>query len=136
MFPEPLGRSRVITGFSLEGELGENAQDAIERNVADFCTVEPCVDLYGDPIPGGVADGFPQGQALFDNGVYNIGVRPIFEDVSRGGNDPFGYPLSLSYLMFKNLGGTAYTPGGNDSTNGFAQPGTFIPGVSTDDLRS
>jgi Di-haem cytochrome c peroxidase len=123
LFPEPLGRSRVITGFSLEGELAENAQDAIERNVADFCTVEPCVDLYGNPIPGGAAGGFPQGQALFDNGVYNIGVRPIFEDISRGGNDNFGWPLSLSRLMFKNLGGVGYTPGGDDPGIGFSQPG-------------
>ena len=43
-FPEPLGASRTISGFALEGELLENAQDALERNVADFCAVAPCVD--------------------------------------------------------------------------------------------
>ena len=36
LFPEALGRGRVISGFLLEGELQENAQDGIERNVADF----------------------------------------------------------------------------------------------------
>ncbi|MBT2303259.1 hypothetical protein J7E70_22685 [Variovorax paradoxus] len=122
LFPEPLGRSRIITGFSLEGEIQENAQDGIERNVADFCTVEPCVDAYGNPVPGGRAGGFPQGQALFDNGVYNIGVTPIANDVSRGGPDAFGWPLSLSYLALKNLCGIDYSPGGDDPTTGFAQP--------------
>jgi hypothetical protein len=122
LFPEPLGRGRVISGFLLEGELQENAQDGIERNIADQCAVEPCVDGYGNPIPGGVAGGFPQGQALFDNGMYNIGVRPIAEDVGRGGTDAFGWPLALSYLALKNLGGVDYTPGGDDPATGFALP--------------
>ena len=121
-FPEPLGRDRTISGFALEGELSENAQDGIERNVADFCAVEPCVDAYGQPIPGGVVGGFPQGQALFDNGVYNIGVTPIANDIMRGGTDAFGWPLSLSRLALKNLAGVDYTPGGDDPGNGFAQP--------------
>jgi len=127
LFPEALGRGRVISGFLLEGELQENAQDGIERNAADFCTVEPCVDAAGNPIPGGAAGGFPQGQALFDNGMYNIGVTPIANDVMRGGLDAFGWPLSLSYLALKNLGGVGYSPGGDDLLTGFAQPPT--PGI-------
>jgi hypothetical protein len=122
IFPEPLGRSRIIAGFALEGELNGNAQDAIERNISDFCTIEPCVDAYGNPIPGEVAGGFPQGSALFDNGVYNIGVTPIGDDNSRGGKDAFGWPLSLSRLAFKNLCGVDYSPGGDDALMGFAQP--------------
>jgi cytochrome c peroxidase len=122
IFPEPLGRNRIISGFSLEGEIGESAQDAIERNVADFCTVEPCVDAFGNEVPGGRLGGFPQGQALFDNGVYNIGVTPIPNDTSRGGKDAFGWPLSLSYLALKNLCGIDYTPGGDNPNDGFAQP--------------
>jgi cytochrome c peroxidase len=132
-FPEPLGRERVITGFSLESEINGNAQDAIERNIADLCAVEPCVDAYGAPVPGGVHGGFPQGQAFFDNGVYNIGTRPIFEDVGRGGDDAFGWPLSLGYLMLKNVGGVAYHPGGYNPANGFAQPpGGGIPMMTFD----
>lgn len=138
LFPEALGRGRLISPFLLEGELQENAQDGIERNVADFCTVEPCVDAYGNPIPGNAANGFPQGQALFDNGVYNIGVTPIANDVMRGGNDPFGWPLSLSRLALKNLGGVDYSPGGDDPLTGFAQPPgggnplpTFDPSIDT-----
>jgi hypothetical protein len=113
-FPEALGRGRVISGFLLEGELQENAQDAVERNVADFA-----LD----------AGGHPQGQAIFDNGMYNIGVTPIENDLMRGGNDPFGFPLSLSVLALKNLGGVDYSPGGDDPTTTppFAQPP--FPGI-------
>jgi cytochrome c peroxidase len=34
--------------------------------------------------------------ALYDNGFYNIGVRPTGEDVGIGGTDPFGNPLSFA----------------------------------------
>ncbi len=33
-------------------------------------------------------------QAVYDNGFYNIGVRPTFEDLGVGDDDPFGNPLS------------------------------------------
>ncbi|MBI5676428.1 MAG: hypothetical protein HZC48_11485 [Nitrospirae bacterium] len=98
---EPLGRGRLISGFLLESELNENGQDAIERFIANqSLTVDPETGLA-----------FPDGAFFLDNGVYNIGVRPIDEDISRGGDDPFGWPLSLSALMLKNLGGPAFEPG-------------------------
>jgi cytochrome c peroxidase len=34
--------------------------------------------------------------ALYDNGFYNIGVRPTEEDLGVGGVDPFGNPLSFT----------------------------------------
>ena len=34
------------------------------------------------------------GEAVYDNGFYNIGVRPTAEDLGVGGVDPFGNPLS------------------------------------------
>ncbi len=34
------------------------------------------------------------GCAIYDNGFYNIGVRPTREDLGVGGKDPFGKPLS------------------------------------------
>jgi cytochrome c peroxidase len=34
--------------------------------------------------------------ALYDNGFYNIGVRPTSDDIGAGGTDPFGNPLSFS----------------------------------------
>ena len=100
-FPlEPLGRSRQISGFLLEAEINGNAQDGIERNMINQSLV---------PNP---ADGlsYPSGAAFFDNGMYNIGVRPIDEDVMRGGPDPWGWPLSLAVLMLKNIGGVEQQP--------------------------
>jgi cytochrome c peroxidase len=42
-----------------------------------------------------VGDG---GQAVYDKGFYNIGVRPTEDDLGVGGNDPFGNSLSESRL--------------------------------------
>jgi cytochrome c peroxidase len=81
-------------------------------------------DLGIGPIAGpGAPTPFTSfGGAFFDNGVYNIGVRPcVFDyqgdnvgacdDIGRGGNDAFGWPLSLATLLMKNLGGTAQKSG-------------------------
>src|SRR4028119_2467332 len=38
------------------------------------------------------------GQAVYDNAFYNIGVLPTLEDLGVGGKDPFGNPLSESRL--------------------------------------
>jgi cytochrome c peroxidase len=37
-----------------------------------------------------------QPPALHDNGFYNIGVRPVFEDLGNGGVDPYGNQLSFT----------------------------------------
>jgi cytochrome c peroxidase len=44
------------------------------------------------------------GGAFYDEGYYNIGVRPTAQDKGRGGSDPFGYPLSFTAraLMIEN----------------------------------
>lgn len=129
---EPLARLRVISGFLLESELMENGQDAVERRFVNQSIVPNPVD--GLAYPGASAEGLPgfgpwtgADAAFLDNGVYNLGIRPIAEDVGRGGNDAFGWPLSLSALMMKNLGGAGFDPGGADPTDGFAQPAA--PGV-------
>ncbi len=36
------------------------------------------------------------GVAVYDNGFYNIGVRPTLDDLGVGGKDPFGNPLSFT----------------------------------------
>lgn len=41
--------------------------------------------------------------AVYDNGFYNIGVRPSAEDRGVGGADPFGNPLSFSRNWFDLL---------------------------------
>ena len=47
------------------------------------------------------------GKAVYDNGFYNIGVRPTLEDLGVGGTDPFGFPLSESRLA-RNFGSGAF----------------------------
>jgi cytochrome c peroxidase len=119
---EPLGRNRLISGFLLESEMNENGQDGVERRIANQSIVPNPVNglAYPDGLlnplgPDGIAgtaDDFTNaGQSFFDNGVYNIGVRPIMEDVGRGGDDAFGWPLSRAALLLKNLGGPAFEPG-------------------------
>jgi cytochrome c peroxidase len=125
---EPLGRTRVITGFLLESELNENGQDAVERRMINQ-SIAPC-PTDGFAYPGGLEPGSGQGfgrcsgaaQAFFDNGVYNLGVTRCeanhtgvvlggyCDDVGRGGTDAFGWPLSLAALLLKNLGGNAGAP--------------------------
>lgn len=38
------------------------------------------------------------GTAVYDEGFYNIGVRPTLDDLGAGGKDPFGNPLAMSAL--------------------------------------
>jgi cytochrome c peroxidase len=42
--------------------------------------------------------------AFYDNGFYNIGVRPAFEDVGVGNTDPYGNPLSLTRQFVQSPG--------------------------------
>lgn len=61
---------------------------------------------------------------LYDNGFYNIGVRPTIEDLGVGAQDPFGNPLSFSRQFL-------------DMTHGKAVPDAFqvrpcLFGVRTD----
>jgi cytochrome c peroxidase len=44
-----------------------------------------------------------RGPALYDNGFYNIGVRPTAEDIGVGGTDPFGNPLSFTNQYINQL---------------------------------
>ena len=39
----------------------------------------------------------------------------------------FGWPLALTSLALKNIGGVDYTPGGDDPAEGFALP--VAPGI-------
>lgn len=39
------------------------------------------------------------GEAIYDNGFYNIAVRPTTDDKGIGGSDPFGNPLSETRMV-------------------------------------
>jgi cytochrome c peroxidase len=45
--------------------------------------------------------------AIYDNGFYNIGVRPTSEDLGVGAKDPWGHPLSFTRQYRTVLGGGA-----------------------------
>ena len=123
---EPIGRNRVISGFLLESEIAETGQDAVERRfINQSLAPEQTTGIaYPDGVfnPGGSVPYYGAGQAFIDNGVYNLGVRPIDNDMGRGGTDAFGWPLSLASLLMKNLGGPDFEP------NVPANPITGAPG--------
>jgi hypothetical protein len=73
----------------LESRLRGNAKFAMEQD-----GINPTLDPFG----------FPTGNALVDKGMYNLGVRPIAEDLGRGADDGFGFPLSLAALALRNGG--------------------------------
>jgi cytochrome c peroxidase len=99
-FPDAITVNANATGYTIHSDLG----------------IGPIAGA-GAPVP------FTSfGGSFFDNGVYNIGVRPcVFDyegnrvgacdDIGRGGNDAFGWPLSLATLLLKNLGGPAQKTG-------------------------
>jgi hypothetical protein len=90
----------------MEEEVGEGvAQDAVEVEPRDFQTFDDPATPWDDRIIAQQSN-----FAFGDQGVYNIGVRPFTDDIGRGGNDPFGWPLSLSALTLKNIGGPDFEP--------------------------
>ena len=103
--PEPTGPFRLVTGIGLAEEVEENAQDGVEVENRNFALKD---DLSTPWDEGQI--GTPSAVAFQDNGVYNIGVRPTTEDIMRGGDDAFGWPLSLAAMAMKNLGGEDYEP--------------------------
>jgi len=104
--PEPSGSSRTVVGLILEEEVGEGvAQDAVEVEPRNFATFDDPATPWDDRIVAQQSN-----FAFGDQGVYNIGLRPIPDDVGRGGNDPFGWPLSLAALSLKNIGGQDFEP--------------------------
>ena len=103
--PEPTGPSRTVTGLILAEEVEETAQDGVEVENRNFAVVDDPSTPWDDRQIGS-----PSGIAFQDNGIYNIGVRPTAEDIMRGGDDPFGWPLSLAALALKNLGGPDFEP--------------------------
>jgi cytochrome c peroxidase len=104
--PEPPGPIAVVGGLILAEEIGEGpAQDAVEVEPRNFATLDDPATPWDDRLvaqPGFFAFG--------DQGVYNVALRPNFEDFGRGSDDAFGWPLSLAALTLKNIGGAAYEP--------------------------
>lgn len=79
--------------IKLPGTVGARPSipDRIERMV--FSSVAPTADASGMVNTTGR-------HVVYDNGFYNIGVRPTLEDLGIGEDDPFGNPLSESRLFY------------------------------------
>jgi len=113
-----LGRPRLISGFLLESEINENGQDALERRIINQSIVPNPVDglAYPDATPSGPFGTWTgAGSSFLDNGIYNLGVTKCASptdcnDIGRGGNDAFGWPLSLATLAMKNVAGPTFEP--------------------------
>ena len=96
----------TVGGIILEEEIGETAQDVIELEPRDMGVVDNPSTPWDERVVS-----VPSGFAFGDQGIYNIGLRPVPEDTGRGGGDPFGWPLSMSALALKNVGGQDFEPG-------------------------
>lgn len=123
MFPDAITYDPTGTAFCSGSSVSAGTAlgaDGLVHSLGAYCIhadfgISP-VHGAGTPVP---FTGF--GHSFFDNGVYNIGVRPCVadqthvigacEDEGRGDNDPFGWPMSLSAVALKNLGGPAQQPG-------------------------
>jgi hypothetical protein len=103
--PEPTGPFATVGGLVLAEEIAETAQDVVELEPRDMGLVDDPSTPWDERVVS-----VPSGFAFGDQGVYNIGLRPVDEDVGRGGNDPFGWPLQMGSLAMKNIGGADFEP--------------------------
>ena len=111
--PEPSGSSRTVAGLILSEEVSEGPpQDAVEVEPRNFASADNPATPWDDAVVA-QAENF----AFGDQGIYNIGLRPSDEDISRGGDDPFGWPLSLAALTLKNIGGQNFEPNDDPTEN-------------------
>jgi cytochrome c peroxidase len=110
----------------------KNALNAQQRlGLAIFQDKGRCINCHSGPELTGAAFSNVNNQrvermtmadgaaAIYDNGFYNIGVRPTAEDPGLGGTDPFGNPLSETRMvaagntaLLGNNFGTAKMPSG------------------------
>ncbi len=80
------------------------------------------------------------GEAVYDNGFNNIGVRPTWEDLGVGAKDPFGNPLSESRLAQQALFESLLNATPNDTVGAdepIAADGAFkTPGLRNVELTA
>jgi len=80
------------------------------------------------------------GEAVYDNGFNNIGVRPTLEDLGLGAKDPFGHPLSESLLAQQGLFESLLNATPNDTVGAdehIAADGAFkTPGLRNVELTA
>ncbi len=97
--PESPGIIAAVGGLVLAEEVAETAQDAVEVEPVNFNATGTLVERI-------VAA--PSGFGFGDQGIYNVGLRPDSEDIGRGGDGPFGFPLALTALTLLNIAEEGY----------------------------
>jgi len=97
--PEAPGPIAAVGGLVLTEEVAETPQDAVEVEPLNFNATGTLVERI-------IAA--PSAFAFGDQGIYNVGLRPDAEDIGRGGDDAFGFPLALTALTLLNIGGEDY----------------------------
>jgi cytochrome c peroxidase len=146
--------SYAVNGNCTTGScIGYNFPDGIVLD-ADQLHAKVNYDLGSGPVagPGDPVPFTSFGGSFFDNGVYNIGVRPCVadqthvtgacEDTGRGNTDAFGWPLSHAATLMKLMGGPAQQPGTpiaqfdptNNNANGRADAQPCTPYCATGGL--
>lgn len=103
--PEPSGSSKTVPGLILAEEIAGAPQDAVEVEPRNMAVLDDPATPWDDRIISQ-----PSFFGFGDQGMYNVGLRPVAEDIGRGGNDPFGWPLANAALTLKNIGGPAFEP--------------------------
>jgi cytochrome c peroxidase len=91
IFMAPAGNLATLGGSCLDCHGGPEFSNASVSHVGTA--------NFGASIPEGLLERMPLqngGSAYYDAGYYNAAVRPSTEEPGRGGNDPFGFPLSFS----------------------------------------
>jgi cytochrome c peroxidase len=73
--------------------ISRSSTERIERMI--FASRPPSLDAFGFVNTTGR-------HVVYDNGFYNIGVRPTHEDLGLGAVDPFGYPLSEARVFYQH----------------------------------
>jgi len=87
---DPAGDPQIIGGACFNCHGGSEFTNASVSHIGST--------FFGDPpemlIENMATAAGPN--AFYDAGYYDIAVRPVEEDLGRGGTDPFGYPLSFT----------------------------------------
>jgi len=97
------GNDSALTAQQKEGLrmfLGQGGLKCVRcHSGAEFTSAAISQLTSGDPEKGILRRmEMAVGEAVYDGGFYNIGVRPTAEDLGVGKSDPFGNPLSFSRL--------------------------------------
>jgi cytochrome c peroxidase len=134
---------RFLAGNSAAGEFSPQAQ----RGLVLFQTKGRCINCHGGAELTNASVSNVKSQRLermimgddrvgtYDNGFYNVGVRPSLNDIGLGGKDPFDNPLSMARLAQQGKLTDPVVPVG--PTSRIVATGTFkVPGLRNVELTA